>query len=105
MDTPVGKNRVYRVIPLEVAGGVAQQAEKLVSRDIELKGAWMQISSHTDMDNTNVNDFATTFATFCKTFPRSMQRSTLRDKKTAAVISASVAICFTFDRRCDRFEP
>jgi hypothetical protein len=43
---PWAKGNATGAIPLEIAGGVAQQPEKLVSRDVELKRTRMKNSLH-----------------------------------------------------------
>jgi hypothetical protein len=46
MNTPVGIKRLLWAIPLEVAGGVAQQTKKFVRREVKLKEAWMELTLH-----------------------------------------------------------
>jgi hypothetical protein len=46
MNTPVGTERLLWVIPLEVAGGVTQQAKEFVRREVKLKESWMELTLH-----------------------------------------------------------
>jgi hypothetical protein len=46
MNTPVGTKRLLWAIPLEIAGGVTQQAKEFVRREVKLKKPWMELTLH-----------------------------------------------------------
>jgi hypothetical protein len=46
MNTPVGTKRLLWAIPLEVAGGVAQQTKEFVRREVKLEEPWMELTLH-----------------------------------------------------------